>query len=181
MKQEGDYSAGALLGFLKQAGMEGLINPAAARARRNAVEQLSAELTDAEKADLRRLDVADLAGRIHKLEGSSIRSETLALYAERFEMALHDFLAWTADPMRFKSVGSERRRTIPRGQLDPDQEAGERIALTSARNGSDLVPVPLRDQLTVYIANLPLNLSAEEAERIAGVVRAYAQKDESKP
>jgi hypothetical protein len=177
MNIQTDYSAEAMLQFLKQAGMEGLINPAAARARRNAVEQLSVELTDIERADLRRLNVAELAGRFHKLEGSSIRSEALSLYAERFQMALSDFIAWTDDPMHFKSVGSERRRAIPRGQLDPDQEMAERIKLESAREHADLIPIPVRGEMTVYIANLPCDLSPAEAERIVRVIRAYAREE----
>lgn len=176
MNSDADYSAEALLRFLKQAGMEGLINPAAARARRNAVEQLAAELTESERADLRRLKVAELAGRVHKLEGSSIRSEALALYAERFQMALSDFIAWTDDPMHFQSVGSERRRAIPRGQLDPGQEVNERITLQSVREQAAMIPISLRGEITVYIANLPANLSRAEAERIARVVRAYADE-----
>lgn len=180
MNLDPDYSAEALLRFLKQAGMEGLINPAAARARRNAVEQLAGELTEPERADLRRLKVAELAGRVHKLEGSSIRSEALALYAERFEMALRDFIAWTDDPMHFRSVGSERRRAIPRGQLDPDQEVAERITLESAREQATMIPIGLRGELTVYIANLPADLSRAEADRIARVVRAYADEDEAR-
>ena len=55
-----------LLKFLKQAGMEGLINPAAARSRRNAVEQLHAEMTEDERLDVRKLDVDELASRFHK-------------------------------------------------------------------------------------------------------------------
>jgi hypothetical protein len=179
MSEGESYGVEALLRFLKQAGMEGRINPAAARARRNAVEQLAVELTDAERADLRRLDVAELAGRFHMLEGLSIRSEALALYAERFEMALADFLAWANDPMHFQSVGTERRRAIPRGQLDPEQDVEERITLENIHRRPDMIPVPLRDQLTVYIANLPSDLSPSEAERIARIVRAFANEEES--
>ena len=37
--------------------------------------------------------------------------------------------------------------------------------------------VPLRDDVTVYVANLPLDLSEAEAERIARVVKALAVPD----
>jgi hypothetical protein len=178
MKDFGAYSVDAMLQFLKQAGMEGRINPAAARARRNAVERLAPELTEAEQADLRCLDVAELAARFHKLEGASIRTETLSLYAERFQMGLSDFLAWSNDPMHFQSVGGERRRAIARGQLDPDQEVAERISLESTRDSAGLIPIPLRDRVTVYIANLPADLGREEAERISRVIRAYARNDD---
>jgi len=35
----------------------------------------------------------------------------------------------------------------------------------------------LRENVTVHIANLPLNLSAQEARRIAGVIEALALQD----
>lgn len=177
MMPDGSYSVETLREFLKYAGMEGWINPAAARARRNAVDQLAAELTDQERADVRRIDVDQLASRFHKLEGSSIRTEALSLYAERVRMALGDFLSWNENPAGFSSVGGERRRTIDRGALTPEQEMAERITLESTENPTNIVPVPLREGETVYVANLPLDLSVEEADRIARVVRAFARND----
>ena len=88
------HSVDALLQFLKQAGMEGLINPAVARSRRNAIEHLQGEMTEGERGDVRTLDVDELASRFHTLEGSSIREEALALYVDRFKMALTDYLRW---------------------------------------------------------------------------------------
>ncbi|WP_376696105.1 hypothetical protein [Wenzhouxiangella sp. EGI_FJ10305] len=181
MMPDGSYSVDRLLEFLKHAGMEGLINPAVARARRKAVEQLAAELTEEERADLRKLDVDELASRFHKLEGSSIRSEALSLYAERVRMAQADFLAWNENPAGFQSVGGERRRAIPRGSLSPEREMAERITLESTENPSNIVPIALREDETVYVANLPLDLTAQEAERIARVVRAFARDDDEIP
>ncbi len=181
MMPDGSYSIDTLLKFLKHAGMEGMINPAVARARRKAVEQLEAELTDAERADIRKLDVDTLASRFHKLEGSSIRSEALSLYTERVRMARIDFLAWTESPAGFQSVGGEQRRAVPRGSLTPEREVAERITLESTENPSNIVPIALRDDETVYVANLPLDLTRQEADRIARVVRAFARDDDESP
>ncbi|MEE4303136.1 MAG: hypothetical protein V2J19_03200 [Wenzhouxiangella sp.] len=179
MMPNGSYSVDSLLKFLKYAGMEGLVNPASARSRRNAVEQLASELTEEEHADLRRVDVDDLASRFHKLEESSLRLEALELYAERFRLALADFLAWNENPASFDTVGAERLRAIPRGiggrsGIGPDQEVAERIALESTENPSDVVPVALADNRVVHIAGLPLDLSRVEADKICRVVRAFA-------
>lgn len=178
MVADGSYSADALLSFLKQAGMDGRINPAAARARRNAVEQLGSELSDEEKADVRRIDVDQLASRFHKLDGSSIRSETLALYVQRFRAGLSDFLAWSAHPESFHSASQERARALPRGSISDEQRIAEGIALASTENRSHLVPIPLRDACTVYVANLPADLKREEAERIARIILAFAAEPE---
>ena len=163
----------SLLTFLKQAGMEGLINPAVARARRNAVNQLAVELTESERDDVRRIDVDDLASRFHKLEGSSIRMEALDLYAERFRMALTDYLSWVDDPASFVSAGGEKKRAVTRGSLTREQEVAERITLEATDNPSNIIPIQLRQDETVYVANLPLDLSTEEADKIARVVRAF--------
>lgn len=168
------YSAQALLNFLKQAGMEGRINPAAARARRSAVEQLSSELSDQEKADVRRIDVDRLSSRFHTLEGSSIRSEALALYVQRFRAGLSEFLAWREDPAGFQSIATERARALPRGSIGDEQRVPERIALAATENTSHIVPIPLRESCTVYVANLPSDLKHDEAERIARIIQAFA-------
>ncbi|NBD96037.1 MAG: hypothetical protein GVY11_06150 [Gammaproteobacteria bacterium] len=183
MMPNGSYSVDRLLAFLKYAGMEGLVNPVSARSRRNAVEQLAVELTEAERGDLRNLDVDELASRFHKLEESSLRMEALELYAERFRLALADFLAWNENPASFDTVGSERARAIPRGPggrsgIGPDQEVAERIALASTENPLNVVPVSLGENRTVHIAGLPLDLQAGEAEKICRVIRAFAN-DES--
>jgi hypothetical protein len=169
-----------LLAFLKQAGMQGLINPAVARSRRNAIEQLQSELTASEREDMRQLDVDELASRFHKLEGSSIRSEALALYVDRFKMALADYARWNEEPSRFESIGGERPRAQQRGTdgrfaIGPDQQAEERIRLEACDNPSDVVPIALRHDCTVYLAGLPLDLSRREADKIARVVLAFAE------
>jgi hypothetical protein len=184
MIPDGSYTLDSLLKFLKYAGMEGLINPASARSRRNAAEQLASELTSAERNDLRKVDVDELASRFHKLEESSIRSEALDLYAQRLKMALTDFFAWMEDSAGFKSIGGERHRAIRRGTagasaISREQEAAEQIALEATENPSSIVPIPLRDQLVVYVANLPLNLSASEADKITRVIQAYVSSDGS--
>ncbi|MEE4638676.1 MAG: hypothetical protein V2J42_08060 [Wenzhouxiangella sp.] len=177
MMPDGSYSVDRLLEFHKNAGMEGLINPAVARARRQAVERLAGEMTEAERADVRSLDIDELASRFHKLEESSIRSEALALYAERFRMAQSEFIAWSEHPGAFQSAGGERHRAIGRGSLTPEREMAERITLEATENPANIIPISLRSETTVYVANLPLDLTLEEAERIARVVRAFACDD----
>ncbi|QKK03443.1 MAG: hypothetical protein HND55_12695 [Pseudomonadota bacterium] len=172
--------------FLRQAGMQGLINPAAARSRLNAVDQLAAGLTADERRDLRQVDVDALVARFHKLEGESIRPEALDIYAQRLRMALTDFLTWLEQPDGFVSVGQERARATPRraqepGKADPTQDAAERIVLQATENPTSIVPVPIRDDVTVYVANLPINLSPEEADRIARIIQAFARTDSDEP
>ena len=179
MTEDNPHAAVALLTFLKQAGMEGLINPAAARSRRRAVEQLQGELTEAERSDIRQIDVDELISRFHKLEGSSIRPETLQVYAERLRAALNEYLAWLENPDSFMGAKREKARAFVRGPnaLDESKRAAEQATLEATENPPGVVPVPIRDDHVVYLANLPLKLSRDEAEKIARVVRAFAQPD----
>ena len=180
MMPDGSYSVDRLLEFHKFAGMEGLINPAVARSRRKAVELLMEELSDDERADLRVLNVDVLASRFHKLEDSSIRNEALALYVERAKMALADFLSWSEDSAGFQSIGGERQRALARGSLTPEREMAERITLESTENPSNIIPIALRENETVFVANLPLDLTRAEADRIARVVQAFARGDDER-
>jgi len=174
MTSNESYTAEALLNFLKQAGMEGLINPATARSRRKAMEQLAGELTDDERRDIRRIDVDGLVSRFHKLEGSSIRPETLEIYGQRVSAALEEYLGWLEQPDSFTRARREKARAFSRGEpVTPEQRAAEKVTLEATENPSNVVPVPIRDDHVVYLANLPIDLTAEEAGRIARVIQAY--------
>ena len=39
----------------------------------------------------------------------------------------------------------------------------------------DIIPIPLRTDLTVYIQGLPLDLSEAEARKISAVIMAFAE------
>ncbi|PLW83365.1 hypothetical protein CWI75_08200 [Kineobactrum sediminis] len=170
------YTLEALLSFLKQAGMEGLINPATARARRKALEHLAGELYEAERLDIRQIKVDELLSRFHKLEGSSIRPETLQIYGQRVAAALTEYLDWLENPATFTTARRERSRAFTRGgELSPEQQAAERVTLEAIENPSNVVPVRIRNDHVVYLANLPLDLKPEEADRIARVIKALAE------
>lgn len=186
MKANSAYTLNALLEFLRQAATEGLMNPAAARARRKAIEQLERELMPAEREDIRKIDVSALVSRFHQLEGTSIRPETLELFASRFDNGLKEYLSWLEHPAAFMGARRERTRARFRGsQEDPDEiekrKAAEEIALQATENRQHIVPVPIREDHVVYLANLPLDLSRTEAQRIAGVVLAYAGGEIDRP
>lgn len=168
-----------LLDFLRESPAQGLLNPAVARSRANAVEILFHELTDREKADIRLIDVDKLCARLHKIQGSSIRPEVVALYKTRVQEALTDYLAWLQNPATFSTISGHATRRDKRSfnsEQENAQEARalEDIVLATSQRKKDLIAVPLRDGLTVYVANIPLDLSAEEADRINRVIAALA-------
>ncbi len=176
------YSRDNLLKFLKESAMAGLLNPATARSRRNAAEQLLEQLEPGESDDLRDLDVAALCARFHKLQGSSIRPEAMEIYRRRLEAALTDFFNWTDNPDQFVSVGGEqgslRKRSGQRRSSRPaEDKALENIKLGMPEKPSEIMPIPLRKDLIVFIHNLPLDLSTAEAEKLSRVIKAMVTSD----
>ncbi len=176
-----DYTPPRLLDFLREAPKQGLLNPAVARSRANAIEQLFVELTRGEKDDIRLIDVDKLAARLHSIQGSTIRAEVVTLYKTRVSEALIDYLAWLQNPTTFATIsGHTLRRSMRPFTVEADNteelRALEDIALATSERRKDYLSVPLREGHTVFITNLPLDLSAEEAGRISRVVMALARQ-----
>ena len=57
-------------------------------------------------------------------------------------------------------------------------QAREELALNPPRSPHDIFPVPLREDLVVYLQNIPLDMTQAEARKIASVVQALALPDE---
>ncbi len=171
-----DYSETAFYNFLRQGALAGVIRPATARSRKLAAEQLRGQLKANERMDLRQLDVDELCSRFHKLQGSTIRPETLQIHNQRLKAGLKDFISWTGDPAGFISLENE----LPDAQLvaardTPGQaRAREELVLNPPRSPFDILPIKLRPELVVYIQNIPLDLTPQEAQKIAAVIQALA-------
>ena len=135
-----------------------------------------------ERLDLRLLDVDELCSRFHKLQGSTIRPETLQLYNERLSGALKDFVSCTGNPVGFVRVEGEKRQSVLVAARDTPEEtrAREELVLNPPRSPYDIFPVPLREDLVVYLQNIPLDMTRAEADKIAAVVQALAvpEKDQ---
>lgn len=174
-----DFSKLGLLKFLKQSAVTGIMNPGVARSRKTAAEKLLDHVTAEERINLRILDVDDLCSRIHKMEDSSIREEAINLYKSRLKAALSDYFRWLQDPESFTSSGSNMTPAKQVQKRDQEeQRALESIALHHAGTQDDIIPIPLRKDLVVYLQGLPLNLTAKEAKKIIDVVKAYVQGGE---
>jgi hypothetical protein len=105
-----NYSETNFLQFIRQSAVTGLINPSTSVSRKKAAEQLLTQLNVVEKQDLRQLDVDELCTRFHKLQGSTIREESLEIYKSRLKAALTDFISWVDNPVDFVPGGPEKAR-----------------------------------------------------------------------
>ncbi len=174
-----NYSEAILLEFIRHSAVSGLINPSTAVSRKKAAEQLLSQLNTVEKQDLRLLDVDELCSRFHKLQGSTIREESLEVYRNRLKATLVDFIAWVNDPVGFVPETKEGPRSkTGKGQvLSPEENAKEELTLNLPEKPMDIFPVPIRQDLVVYLQNVPLDLSKKEAQKIAAVVEALVDPD----
>lgn len=177
-----DYSESAFLEFLRQSAVSGIVKPATGRARKLAAEQLLIQLKSHERLDLRAMDVDELCSRFHKLQGSTIRPENLEIYSQRLDSALNDFFRWRESPVKFVSNEGElpESRKVARRDDVGQAAAREELALNPPRSPHDIFPVPLREDLVVYLQNIPLDMTRQEANKIAAVVQALAVADEKK-
>jgi hypothetical protein len=171
-----DYSQTAFLKFLREGAITGITSPATARSRKLAAEHLLIQLKSHERVDLRLLDVDELCSRFHKLQGSTIRPENIQVYKERLSGALKDFISWASDPAAFQSVEGEKPDAVVVAARDtPGQaQAREELALNPPRSPHDIFPVPIREDLVVYLQNIPLDMTGDEARKISAVVQALA-------
>lgn len=172
-----DYSKNGLMQFLKEAAVTGIMNPGVARSRKTAAQKLLDHLNAEERINLRQLDVDELCSRIHKMEDSSIREEAMNLYNARLKAALDDYFNYLKNPEGFTSTGSNMAPVkLVQKRDQEEQKALESIALHKAGTQDDIIPIPLREGLIVYLQGLPLSLTAAEADKIVNVVKAYVQQ-----
>lgn len=174
-----DYSKNGLFTYLRESAKSGVLNPAVAKSRNIAAQQLLDHITPEECINLRCLDVDVLCSRIHKLEDSSIRVEALNLYNSRLKSALSDYFSWVDDPENFISISSSKINKKTQAKISQaEKKALEDITLSQTKAQTDIIPVPIREDLTVFIKDLPLDLTQSEAAKIVRVVKAYAQGDD---
>lgn len=174
-----DYSEKAFLSFIRHSVVTGILRPQVARSRKQAAEQLLTQLKDDERADLRLLHVDELVTRFHKLQGSAVRPETLNIYRSRLSDGLADFMEWNANPKSFtpKESAQSTARAVTQRDDPGEARAREELALNPPRSPLDIFSIPIREDHVVYLQNLPLDLSAKEAKKIAAVVLALADPD----
>lgn len=175
------YTLDRLQEFLRQAPGAGLLNPAVAKSRSHALEQLQHELTPSERKDVRLIDVDDLCGRLHKIGDSSVRAEVVDLYNKRLKATLLDYLAWLRDASTYSSVGGDRGRSAKRADRSGDERAQELRALENTSLATSdwaagLLTIPLRAGKSVFVQNLPLDLTEQEARKISGVIEAFVDR-----
>ena len=161
---------------------KGLIAPGTAASRRASANQILAILDEAEAADVTALDLDQLMLRFHNLNREKYTTESLQTYRSRLKSALDDFRSYVDNPLGFKPNVQQRSRSKrmvepPPATSTSKAELGLPPAPTHAPTpppGISVLPIALRENLTIQIAGLPFDLSRAEAQKISNIVLAHA-------
>lgn len=181
-----DYSRDALLDFLDYASEKGLMNPNTASSRKATAASMLSILEEAEVRDVRLLDVEDIYRRFANIHGRKYSPDSLRVYKSRLKNAIDDFVRYTGDPAAFKPATSgkgAKRQTAPKSDAANGTSTKMPPAVRTAvpevyeRNPTlqtISIPIPLRGTCVVTISGVPMDLTEQEAKRIANVIVALA-------
>jgi len=173
----------ALQEFLDYLGAKGLMAKATAHARKAAAHKILSVLSEDEAADVTTLDLDDVINRFSNLHGKKYTPQSLVTYKSRLRSALDDFDAYIANPLAFRP-SLQRRES--RSREPRAQNAATGAAESSAPPApvsrpvhspfavGNILPIPLRSDLTIHIQGLPFDLTPAEAKKIGAVIQAMA-------
>lgn len=189
-----DYSVDALNKFLDYALEKGLVKPETAKSRKTAVNKILEKITDAQKADVRTVNLDIEAEHFANRQGAGYIPSSLQTYKSRAKTALADFEKYVDSPMHFRPSGSVNGKA--QGKQGAGQQArkvrqnkqSEREVATGNTHGEQRLederpdidsrtltfPVPIRPGLVVQLQGIPFDLTIAEADKIAMVVKALA-------
>jgi hypothetical protein len=186
---EHDHSLEALKQFLHYIGDKGLIGGAQAQAWRVAVGKILQDVSDAEAADVRKIDI-DLALRkfVNRNPGK-LSPNSLGEYKRRATAAIQEFISWTSDPTGYKPRAATGSRSPSSGKRVgglADREKSKASTTTSPPTapisseppapqpaGGLPLPYPLRPDFLAQVV-IPRDLTMEEAKRLGAFLTTLA-------
>lgn len=171
----------AILEFQDYQANKGLLAKGTAIARKAALSKVLGILSNEEAENITEIDLDGLMIRFSNLQGKDYTPGSMNTYKSRVKAAIDDFEAYLSNPLGFRPSVNRRDRTAKSEKSNlkkttPQQEAYEQIAKVSTPSfdASNILPIPLRADLTVRIQGLPFDMTKAEAEKIAAVVKAMS-------
>jgi len=171
-----------LLKFHDYLSSKGLIPQATARARKAASKQVLAILDDEEASDILALDLDFVMQRFSTLHGQEYNPNSLRDYASRLRASVEDFRSYTGNPLGFRPTGrtrAARSETNEKAAARKSEAPKSPEQITTAQplsppQSANILPIRLRQDLTIQIAGLPFDLTPGEAKKIANIILAHA-------
>ncbi len=171
-----------LINFLDYLGEKGLLAKATAAARKTAATKILEVLSDDEASDVTNLDIDLLMSRFDNLNPRQYTPESLQTYRSRLNKGLEDFRAYLENPVTFRpratfranrDSGAPKKRRQPSSPVmaqPPSAASSPAVEMP----GSNVLPIPLRQNLTVRVFGLPFDLTKAEATKVANIILAHA-------
>lgn len=185
------YSTDDLLDFLDYLVRNGLVNKSTGSSRRVACGKVFEVLDGDERKDVRSISLEDVMTRFGNIQGAKYTPQSLSVYRSRLGRSIQEFLRYKRDPAAFKSAGGSLRTkksvSVPSETLwsscsisaedDVPSQKGVYSELTASPQNMDAinVPIALGGGRLVQVVGLPVDLTEEEAQKIANVVKAMVQ------
>lgn len=177
-----DYSISAFNRFFEYAASSGLLKRNTAHSRKAATNKIVDVLEEEELSDLRNINIDQVFERFQNKHSMDYKPDSLQVYLSRARTALTDFISYVDNPSTFKANGAQRSSTKAKSErkkaTGPKRAPSQNSSNLEYEQAHDVrhivVPVPLREGLTVKISNLPADLTVSEAERLAAIVKAYS-------
>ncbi len=179
-----EYGSAAVLDFLAHASDRGMLPAATAGALAVACRTVFEILEPAEAEDLRAVDLDRLVSRFVNKRARDFNPSSLKEYGRRVKRAWELFSAWKSDPANFspKTRSTVVRKGVKRIERVPSETGSVPTPAASAPSdvgsaeayemrGAFNSAFPIRRGHVVTIANIPADLTGEEAERLASYVR----------
>jgi hypothetical protein len=181
----GQRSRDELFRFLDYVRAKGLMSPNTVESRKASANKVLGILDLDEAEDVTKLDLDEVVHRFNNLHGQKYTPDSLRSYKSRTKSAIEDFSRYLENPMAFKPGVQRREKKAVNGSLQkkvhhleaPDMSTASpvlgRPTLIPAAS-SNILPIPLRAELTVHVQGLPFDLTPAEAKKIAAVIQAMA-------
>jgi len=168
----------ALGEFLDYLADKGLMAQNTVSGRKAATKVLDV-LDPAETEDVTAIDVDDVVRRFGNLHAKDYTPESLTADHSRLRATLEDFRSFVSNPLGFRPA--VRNRTVTRGKSPKEPKVGGPTiqpemsrSVATQMPATDILPIPIRADVTVRIHGLPFDLTEVEANKIAAVVKAMA-------
>lgn len=177
------HSVEDVIGFLNHAGERGLIPAATAQALAVATRNVFSVLGEEERAALPLDDLDGVIRRFTNKRARDFNPASLKEYGRRVRRAVEMYLRWREDPANFtvktRTTTPARKRATAAapGQTEPvvDQHVFCDHAVLNPHEGSGYqTAFPVRPGQVVQLRNVPHDLTASEAERLAQFIRLLA-------
>jgi hypothetical protein len=180
-----DFSKTAFFKFLDFVLEKGLIKFETVRGWRSAASKLMENLSEAEEADVRTIDLDLAVHRTANRDSATISSASLRTYQQRLVIAIREFIKWRGDPASYKPRGlNGQSRTKTNGERDdkknqaktpnmPTQPSERYPKELLTASGGLTLSYPLRVDFLAQVV-IPRDLNTTEAKRLGAFLLTIA-------